>query len=564
MPDYESDSENEADMEAVLDLENLEKAESDENFEDKREDTDGNYNDCSERYESDVQMEESDSEGDDWTQNTKYLDQLQAKLPTFDNIGDPIGVDDEDLDEINYFNKIWCSAIVSNVLEQTNAKQNNAKDWVDVTVAELNAFFGCLIIMGIHRLPSLVCYWSSDPILRVDEVARVMTADRYKKITQNLHCNDNKNLLPKSHKQHDKLHKLRPLIETLNENIGKVYRPSSFVVIDEPMIAFKGRSMLKQYMPNKPVKRGYKIWCLADSTTGFIIAIVYTGKEEIIKNSTLGERVVLNFAGKIRPGSILVLDNFFTSVCASEQLLERNIYSCGTIRANKKNLPAFIKKTKESKKVEKTMKRGEFQFAAKKRIAVVKWMDRKAVNFISTIDSPQQTSTVERRLRNGTKITVHCPKVVETYNKYMGGVDRFDQLLERYAIGRRSIKWWHRIFYYLLDMAIVNSYVLWKLRQPDPKKCHQLTFRIKLARQLISGFSSRKAVGRPPNFFKSPVPAEVRLSNVGCHFPKKNSNRRRCKFCSVKTKKEQRTYFTCSFCRVPLCVESCFEKFHRN
>lgn len=348
-----------------------------------------------------------------------------------------------------------------------------AKNWVDVTVAELKAFFGCLIMMGIHRLPSLKCYWSSDPMLRVNEIARVMTGNRYRKITQNLHCNNNETILHKNHKEYDKLHKLRPLLDILNENLGRFYRPSSFVVIDESMIAFKGRSMLKQYMPNKPIKRGYKVWCLADSTTGFIIGfIVYTGKEKIIRNSTLGERVVLNFADKIRPGSILVLDNFFTSVSATDKLLKKNIYSCGTVRSNSKNLPAFMKKSKKAKKVdakskkiskaEKKMNRGEFQFAIKKRIAAVKWMDRKEVNFLSSIHSPRQTTSVRRRLRNGSKIDVHCPKVVETYNKFMGGVDRFDQLLERYAMGR-SIKWWHRIFYYLLDLAVVNSFVLWRL-----------------------------------------------------------------------------------------------------
>lgn len=30
------------------------------------------------------------------------------------------------------------------------------------------------------------------------------------------------------------------------------------------MIRFKGRSTLKQYMPNKPIKRGYKVWVRAD------------------------------------------------------------------------------------------------------------------------------------------------------------------------------------------------------------------------------------------------------------------------------------------------------------
>ena len=40
----------------------------------------------------------------------------------------------------------------------------------------------------------------------------------------------------------------------------------------------------------------------------------------------------------------------------------------------------------------------------------------------------------------------------------MGGVDHFDQRRERYAIGRRSLKWWHRLFYSLIDLAIVLLY----------------------------------------------------------------------------------------------------------
>lgn len=46
--------------------------------------------------------------------------------------------------------------------------------------------------------------------------------------------------------------------------------------------------------------------------------------------------------------------------------------------------------------------------------------------------------------------------MVKVYNNIMGGVDSFDQFRERYAIGRRSVKWWHRNFYFLIDLAIVN------------------------------------------------------------------------------------------------------------
>ena len=41
------------------------------------------------------------------------------------------------------------------------------------------------------------------------------------------------------------------------------------------MVGFKG---LEQYMPMKPTKRGYKIWCLCDSTNGYLSNFeVYAG-----------------------------------------------------------------------------------------------------------------------------------------------------------------------------------------------------------------------------------------------------------------------------------------------
>lgn len=82
-------------------------------------------------------------------------------------------------------------------------------------------------------------------------------------------------------------------------------------------------------MPLKPIKRGYKVQCLSDSRTGFVTTFdVYTGKENIKTKWTLGERIAVDLSTDIKPGSIVVLDNFFTSISLLESLLERKIYAC--------------------------------------------------------------------------------------------------------------------------------------------------------------------------------------------------------------------------------------------
>lgn len=61
-------------------------------------------------------------------------------------------------------------------------------------------------------------------------------------------------------------------------------------------------------------------------------------------------------------------------------------------------------------------------------------------------------------------IEVPRPKSVEIYNKYMGGVDLLDAMLGFYRIKIKSKKWYHRIFFHLVDMTCVNSWLLWRRR----------------------------------------------------------------------------------------------------
>jgi hypothetical protein len=89
------------------------------------------------------------------------------------------------------------------------------------------------------------------------------------------------------------------------------------MVVDESMVPFKGRSSMKQYMPMKPVKRGYKVWCLADSRTGFVSQFdIYSGRSDTqgYSSLSLGERVVLSLCDThIHCHRLINFDNFFTS-----------------------------------------------------------------------------------------------------------------------------------------------------------------------------------------------------------------------------------------------------------
>ena len=76
--------------------------------------------------------------------------------------------------------------------------------------------------------------------------------------------------------------------------------------------------------------------------------------------------------------------------------------------------------------------------------------------------------------------------MIEQYNTYMGGVDKADQLLSYYGFNHRAIKWWKRTLFHLLDLAIVNSYILYKLSSDPSRQPSHQQFRIQLAKELLN------------------------------------------------------------------------------
>ena len=104
-----------------------------------------------------------------------------------------------------------------------------------------------------------------------------MTRDRWEEIKAHLHCNDNSNLPLREEDNYDKLFKVRPLITHLQKKFREIPMPQTLCV-DEQMVSYKGRSSLKQYMPSKPYKYGYKIFSLCDISGILYNFEVYGGK----------------------------------------------------------------------------------------------------------------------------------------------------------------------------------------------------------------------------------------------------------------------------------------------
>ena len=79
------------------------------------------------------------------------------------------------------------------------------------------------------------------------------------------------------------------------------------------------------------------------------------------------------------------------------------------------------------------------------------------------ITSSGAATLVEIQPRRISADPVLKPSVVDTYNHSMNGVDVADQMTVFYSFVWKTLKWWRKIFFWLLEVSIVNSYILHKL-----------------------------------------------------------------------------------------------------
>ena len=51
----------------------------------------------------------------------------------------------------------------------------------------------------------------------------------------------------------------------------------------------------------------------------------------------------------------------------------------------------------------------------------------------------------------------------------MNGVDIADQHSVYYSFIRKTVKWWKKIVFWLIETSMINSYILYKLTVASPK-----------------------------------------------------------------------------------------------
>jgi hypothetical protein len=102
-----------------------------------------------------------------------------------------------------------------------------------------------------------------------------------------------------------------------------MYNPSGHLAVDEVIVKFEGRVILRQYTPKKRKRFGIKIYKLCDETGYTYDMAVYLGKDRqgIAKHLIATHATVSELSQKVQArGHKIYMDNYFSSPDLFEEL----------------------------------------------------------------------------------------------------------------------------------------------------------------------------------------------------------------------------------------------------
>ncbi|KAG0437452.1 PiggyBac transposable element-derived protein 4 [Dictyocoela muelleri] len=409
-------------------------------------------------------------------------------------------------------------------LKKDLGSSNKVDRMEKVTKEDLYLYLAIMLIFGINNTVNIQHAWNRKKEYSYNKkIANLMTFERFQFINRHITCISKKDI------EEIKLKKCPKIISGLEELFKSIYVPGEFISIDEGMMPFKGKMKNRVYCPMKPDKWGMKFYILAESVTGFVFNLRIVG----IK-STIEETVIDLCKSITEKNRKLYMDNYYNSVSLSKNLLEKKIYTTGTLRLNRGGPRNLVNLKNQVVVMNKIVLQNE-------NLQILIWFDRKPVVLISNCYDCNEVVSGKKK---------EIPKVIDEYNRYMGGVDKFDQMIKYYPLKRKTNRWTQKFSMHIFELLLHNCYVLYK-KFKKGKTLNHYSFI-----QTIISFLIDKGSRTSNNLTEN---SHIETSQ---HLPYKVNKRNQCYNCLLSNKKISTTGIVCIKCNIYLCVTRCFYDYH--
>ncbi|CAK1602300.1 unnamed protein product [Parnassius mnemosyne] len=425
-----------------------------------------------------------------------------------------------------------------------NNKYKTSKYTTTQTSAnEMKALLGLLIQsagLKSNHLPTRTLF---DTLRSAKTYKACMSAERFDFLLRCMRFDDRNTRQEK--RVSDRLAPIRNFWEQFIENCRKWYKPGSCITVDEPLVGFRGRCPFLMYIPNKPNKYGLKLVMMADSSTKYMCnAMPYMGKNMNRGNEPLANYFVKElFKPYYGSNRNITTDNWFTSVPLVAELLKPpyKLTVVGTLRNNKREIPKEMRNFRNRRV-------GTSMFGFDKEITLVSYKPKsnKLVYLISTIhDQP------------AINIDSKNPEIIEFYNSTKGAVDTVDQMCSIMSTSRKTNRWPLCLFYDILNLSIVNAYVIYVSNaiRNGKKPLKRRPFALEMADELMKPWLQERYQTVCLQRNLKHIIAEI----LKIHDPQEGPSqevprtRKTCSYCPAK-KRRMTTNF-CKGCKKAICRE---------
>lgn len=488
--------------------------------------------------------------GYSWTENPPTISTRNAPRNIVNIRQRPKGRGKDVLTPLDAFQLFFTDTMVNLIVTHTNEeivrKQANYKTIQfsnsQTSPTEIKALLGIMIFSALHKDNSLNTAIMFDPSVSGNVYRACFSEKRFQFLLDCLRFDDKTTRAERV--ATDRFAPIRDLWEAFMKSCIDNYEAGPYLTIDEQLLAFRGRSAFKMYMPKKPAKYGLKIVMVCDAGSKYmLVAEPYLGKQNTTVQGPLSQYYVKKLTAPFHGSNRnLTMDNWFTTVPLADELLKDpyKLTLLGTIRLNKPEIPLSMRSTKN-----RDIGDSKYLFSNTTTLLSHKAKKNKVVCLISTMHQDKGVNQDGK------------PVMIDHYNQTKGGVDTLDQMVSVRSCSRKTKRWQLCIFYDLIDIGGVNSLIILNrvLSSRKEQTMTRTSFLNQLYQQLVFPWlEQRLTIKNLPRELRSMVFSVLgRKEAADPVLPRVDKKRTTCKICPAE--KRRMTVNYCSKCDTAFCAE---------